>query len=154
MQYTFFRISVNNSDESAAELNCFMKSQRILAIHREFVFQGESSFWAIAVEYLAGEPALAKSNPRRKEKVDYKEVLSPADFSVYARLRDWRKQTAEKDAVPVYTILTNEQMAEIARKRCPSKSALGEVSGIGAGRLVKFGEQILDLLAVEENETH
>ncbi len=149
MQYKFFRISVNNSSEAEAELNRFLRGPRILAVHREFVTQGESSFWAVAVEYLFGEPPLEKTNPRRREKIDYKEVLEPGDFAVYARLRDWRKQTGDAEAVPVYTILTNEQMAEIARRRCSSLAALGEISGIGAGRLEKYGQQILDLLQLE-----
>ena len=146
MQFHFFRIPVNNNDVETEELNRFLSSSRVLAVHREFVLQGESSFWAVAVEYLAGDAAQEKTNFRRKEKIDYKEVLSPPDFAVYVHLRDWRKQIGEKEAVPVYTILTNEQMAEIVRRRCESKTALGGISGIGAGRLEKYGEQIIELL--------
>jgi len=146
MQYNFFRIPVNNSTDAAAELNRFLRTARILAIHREFVTQGESSYWAVAVEYLTGEVPLEKRSQRRKEKLDYKELLNPEDFALYARLRDWRKQTGDTEAVPVYTILTNEQMAEIARRRCTTLAALGEISGIGAGRLEKYGQLILEFL--------
>ena len=49
-----------------------------------------------------------------KQRVDYKEVLSPADFALFAKLRDWRKATAEQEGIPVYAVLTNEQLAAIA----------------------------------------
>jgi hypothetical protein len=38
--------------------------------------------------------------------VDYKEVLKPEEFEVFSRLREWRKGVAEKEGVPVYTVLT------------------------------------------------
>jgi hypothetical protein len=65
--------------------------------------------WALAVEYLEG-PALSGPGKTRggKPRVDYKEVLSPADFALFAKLRDWRKTTAEKEGIPVYAVLTNE----------------------------------------------
>ena len=43
-----------------------------------------------------------------RPKVDYKEVLKPDEFEVFSRLREWRKGVAEREGVPVYTVLTNE----------------------------------------------
>ena len=43
--------------------------------------------------------------------VDYREVLKPEEFEMFSRLREWRKALAEKEGVPVYTLLTNEQLA-------------------------------------------
>ena len=38
-------------------------------------------------------------------------MLKPEEFEVFSRLREWRKAAAEKEGVPVYTVLTNEQLA-------------------------------------------
>ncbi len=62
-------------------------------------------------------------------------------------LREWRKTVATNDAVPVYTIFTNEQLAEIAKKKVLSKSELNEVAGVGPGRLEKYGDSIIELIA-------
>jgi superfamily II DNA helicase RecQ len=78
--------------------------------------------------------------------VDYKQILSPEDFAVFVKLRQWRKTAAEKEGIPVYTIFTNEQLAEIARLRVGSKTELGRIEGIGEGRLKKYGDEVLQVL--------
>ena len=50
---------------------------------------------------------------------------------------------AETAAVPVYTIFTNEQLAEITRRRCTTATALAEIEGIGPGRVENYGQEIL-----------
>ena len=76
-----------------------------------FAADGENSFWTFCVEYLDG--AAAVSGGRRPPKVHYKEVLTPEEFEFFSRLRDWRKAAAEKEGVPVYAVLTNEQLAQV-----------------------------------------
>jgi hypothetical protein len=41
----------------------------------------------------------------KKTETDYKEVLPQDDFALCVRLREWKKQTAAAEAVPVYTII-------------------------------------------------
>ena len=64
-------------------------------------------------------------------KVDYREVLSPEDFAVFARLRQVRKEIAQDDAVPVYTVFTNEQLAQMVQGRATTKAALEKIAGVG-----------------------
>ena len=78
--------------------------------------------------------------------MDYKEVLSPEDFSVFATLREWRKQAAGEAGVPVYTIFTNEQLATIITKRVQSKTDLHGIEGIGEARVEKYGDTIIQFL--------
>lgn len=147
MQWQCFRVPVNNRDAAEEEFNRFLRGHRVLAVHREFVAQGESSYWALAVEYLPGEGGDdARREAGKKEKVDYKELLSPEEFARFVRLREWRKAAAQAEAVPVYIILTNEQMAEIARADCRSLRQLGAIDGIGPGRLEKYGKGVLEVL--------
>lgn len=146
MQWSFFRITVTGGEE-ALELNKFLRTVLVLNVHREFVSQGDGSFWAIAVEYLPATGTSAGRGSEGNGKTDFRAILSPADFTLFARLREWRKAAANSEAVPVYTIFTNEQLAEMARRRCSSKAALGEIDGIGAGRIEKYGEAVLELIA-------
>ena len=111
-----------------------------------------TAFWALAVEYLEGPaPSGPGSGDGRggKQRVDYKEVLSPADFALFAKLRDWRKATSETEGIPVYAVLTNEQLAAIATKRPETAAQLREIEGIGEAKAGKYGEAVL---AVEPPE--
>ena len=149
MQMAFYAIPTRGDTGVQEELNSFLRSHRVLAVHREFVPQGENSFWALAVEYLEGA---APSGPGTgdgrggKQRVDYKEVLSPADFALYAKLRDWRKATAETEGIPVYAVLTNEQLAAIATKRPENAAQLREVEGIGEVKVGKYAEAVLEVV--------
>ncbi|MDA9120080.1 HRDC domain-containing protein, partial [Opitutales bacterium] len=52
--------------------------------------------------------ALAKDAPSKgRAMVDYKEILEPADFACFVRLRELRKELAKKEEVPAYAIFTN-----------------------------------------------
>ena len=120
----------------------------MVTVHREFVAYEENSFWSFAVEYLEGNPANNKqsSGGAEKKRIDYKEVLSPEDFAVFARLREWRKHAAGEVGVPVYTIFTNEQLATIITNRALSKTDLRGIEGIGDARVDKYGDAILQFM--------
>ena len=145
MQLRFFTIPIPGGDEAAEELNRFLSAHRILAVDRQVARDGGASVWAVCVGYeSAGEsrPAAIK-----RGKVDYREVLNEADFTVYARLRSLRKEIAEREGVPLYNLFTNEQMAEMVTRRVDSAAALREISGIGEARVEKYGAAFLAALA-------
>ena len=76
MQLKLFTLPIKNSVEAEAEMNGFLREHRILAVKKEFVADGEDSFWTFCVEYLDGS-AVAATGGRRAPKVDYKELLNP-----------------------------------------------------------------------------
>ena len=124
MQFEFIIVPVNNSEMAQTELNKFLRSHRIVAVQKEFVSQGDSSFGALAVEYLEVNGGGQKGFGRR-QKVDYREVLSESDFTLFSKLRELRKTIAESEAVPVYTIFTNDQLAEMVTGKVVSKAGMG-----------------------------
>ena len=150
IQCTFFQIPITQAAESETELNTFLRSVRVLTIHKEFVNQGENSLWCLAVEYMpqAGEKDFKKGENRNK--TDYREILSQEDFALFVKLRDWRKQAASLEAVPVYTIFTNEQLAAIAQKRTATLSDLKTINGVGESRVGKYGDVILKIVGMEK----
>src|SRR2546426_9456587 len=103
-------------------MNGFLRGHRVLAVKKEFVPDGEISFWTFCVEYLDGAGLGALVPGGKLPKVDYKEALKPEEFEVFSRLRDWRKTVAEKEGVSVYVVLTNEQLAQMVQKKVNSKT--------------------------------
>jgi superfamily II DNA helicase RecQ len=144
MQLKVFRIPVSGAANAENEMNAFLRGHRILTVRKEFVPDGENSFWSFCVEYLELPAGGAVSDG--KPKVDYKEVLKPEEFEVFSRLRDWRKGVAEREGVPVYTVLTNEQLAQMVQKKVTSMAGLKEIEGVGEARLEKYGEALLRIL--------
>ena len=101
MRLKLFVVPIKNLGGAEAEMNGFLRGHRVLAVKKEFVADGENSFWRFCVKYLdgigGGAGALAAAG--KLPKVDYKEVLKPEGFEVFSRLRDWRRAVAEKEGV-------------------------------------------------------
>jgi ribonuclease D len=121
-------------------------------VHREFVAAGLESYWSFAVEVSAPATSAAGADASAppasgRTRIDYREVLPPEQFAIFAQLRQWRKQTAEAAGVPVYNIFTNEQLAEIVRQLPPDPTSLGKIVGIGEARVRKHGEAVLAALS-------
>jgi superfamily II DNA helicase RecQ len=148
IQFRYFMVPTMDTAEAEQELNRFLRSVRVLTVRHEFVQANGSPCWYAAVEYLQGgggeEGNEAKTGRKGK---DYREILPPEDFAIYSQLREWRKKRAEQEQVPVYTILTNEQLAKIAGFRPDNLSGLREIEGIGEARVTKYGSELLVILS-------
>ncbi len=153
LQYKFFMINAIEPQESEDELNRFLRSVRVVNVQREFVAHGDSPFWFLSVEYLFNQSGNVRDDVRsdRKSKIDYKEILSDDDFAVFVKLRDWRKKVAEEYAIPVYTIFTNDQLAQISQKRVMEKVSLQQIPGVGDARVKKYGDDVINIV---RNPTH
>jgi len=143
MQLSFFSIPALDGTGEAEALNRFLASHRVLSIDSQLVPDGQSSFWAVRVHH---EPAKLAKLPSKKGRIDYKEVLSPEDFSIYSALRELRKQVAEREAVPVYQVFSNEQLAALVTGRPTTRTALLEIEGVGVARADRYGAEFLEAL--------
>jgi superfamily II DNA helicase RecQ len=117
-------------------------------VQREFVDHGENSFWALAVEYMP----VGGGDAKKRSRVDYKEVLSPDDFLVFAKLREWRKGVAAEEGVPVYTVFSNEQLAKIAETRVQTEADLAGIDGIGKSRLEKYAKAVIEMVTSSHSD--
>ena len=154
MPIKFFAVPALDPGEAETELNRFMRGHRVVTNTRELAVGSGGPVWCVAVEYIdapvaAGAGAGGDANARRS-KVDYREVLPPAEFARFSKLRDLRKKMAEEEAVPVYAVFTNEQLALIAQKQPKTAAALQEVDGVGEGKAKKYGDRVLAVLASME----
>lgn len=146
MKFEFFSIPALSPGEGQQELNSFCSINRIASIEKQFVANGEQSYWAICVSYLDKEKKITAPG---KSKVDYREVLEEPDFAVFSKLRSLRKTLAEQEGVPVYALFTNEQLADMVRGRVTTLSGLAAIENVGKSRLDKYGTQFLEILHKE-----
>lgn len=139
MQVAFFRVGAAEA-AGQEELNRFLRGHRVLTLDKVF----HDGFWAVCVTYAPGPAAGADS--ARPPKVDYREVLDEPTFALFSRLREVRKGLAEQERLPAYAIFTNGQLAEIAKARCTTPAALGQIEGVGPARVEKYGAALLAVL--------
>ena len=146
MKYKFYHILALAPEKTEAALNQFCAQHHVLKTEREFVADGGNSFWSICAMYSDNSVAPFTGKEGRKNRVDYKEVLSEADFVIYSALRDFRKQVADRDGTAVYNLFTNEQLAEMVEQRIESKASLGKIKGVGAAKLEQYGDEFITCL--------
>jgi ATP-dependent DNA helicase RecQ len=91
----------------------------------------------------ADKAAAKTAKARRAAPVDLPDDAVP----VFELLRAWRAVTAKEQGVPAYVIFHDATLRQIATERPSSLAALATVSGVGEGKLTKYGQQVLDALA-------
>ena len=148
MPLKFFIIPVRDLVNAENALNAFLSNHAVISIERKWIDEGWNSFWSICVDYLVLGSELPKDRLKNsnRSRIDYREVLSADEFSLFAKLRDWRKEVAQQESVPVYTVFTNEQLAQMILQRISNKDSLSKIEGVGASRSEKYADQILAIL--------
>ncbi len=148
MKMKFFGVPALAPDTAEAELNAFLGSHRVLSVKRHLVVGDGAAFWALCINYQESSAAIPAI---RKGKIDYREVLSSADFTVFAELRKLRKELAQRDGVPPYSVFTNAQLAAMVRQRMQTPSELEALAGVGAKRAEKYGAAFVEALRAAWN---
>jgi len=143
MQFRLFSIPATGDPEGEEELNRFLRSHRAVSVQKELVQTGTAAFWCFCVEFIEGSQGPEQKGGGRR-RIDYKEVLSEADFTLFAQLREVRKRLAGEEAIPVYAVCTNAQLAEMAKTRPESLADMKKIDGLGDAKVDKFGEAFLD----------
>jgi superfamily II DNA helicase RecQ len=142
IQYAPFLLPLYADSAEQEALNRFIRTHRIVQTRRELVSLEAVPHWAVLVEYLDGGEKAAGENP--KSKIDYKEILSAEDFTLFSKLRDTRKKLAEDAGLPVYAVCTNEQLAEIAKRKPKTLAECMQIDGIGQGKAEKYVPALLE----------
>lgn len=149
MRLAFFHIPVLHPQPAQDELNQFLASRRVSRVDKAFVADPAAPAWSVVVTWIEGDPgAAAGAGPARHGRVavDYKALLSAAEFALYDRLRQLRRELAQAEGLPPYAVFTNEQLAALVQQRVTSEPALAAVEGVGEGRLARYGAPVLALL--------
>jgi ATP-dependent DNA helicase RecQ len=70
----------------------------------------------------------------------------PGDAGLIDALRALRRELAKAQNVPAYVVFHDTTLLEIARLRPRTQAQLGQVSGIGALKLARYGAKLLELV--------
>jgi ATP-dependent DNA helicase RecQ len=89
------------------------------------------------------------SSSRTSERADPTVGMSPRQRARWERLRLWRTDTAKSEGVPAYVIFHDATLAEIARNGPESVDDLRDIPGIGARKLERFGEELVEVVGDE-----
>ncbi|MEJ6523699.1 MAG: DNA helicase RecQ [Opitutales bacterium] len=89
-----------------------------------------------------------KQKVKREKKVKKVAIAldNDLDQSLYEDLRITRQQLAKKRRVPAYVIFNDKTLAELAQVKPQSLDEMLDISGIGAAKLKKFGQALLDVI--------
>ncbi|MBC7919970.1 MAG: DNA helicase RecQ [Ferruginibacter sp.] len=97
------------------------------------------------------------SNVTEEEEEDKELLNTPAkahDQVLFELLKALRKKVAKEKGLPPYVIFQDPSLEEMATTYPTNKEELGQINGVGVGKVTKFGKPFVDLIAkyVEENE--
>ena len=140
-QFSSFFISPFGEMGACDELNLFLRSHRIVNVEKRLVDGERGTGWLFLVEYGAEVKTQSPSAPR----IDYRDVLNEQEYALFDRLRELRKDIAEKQGVPVYAVFTNEQLAGMVKTPPLALKDILALSGVGDARVKQYGEAFLSI---------
>lgn len=146
------------ADPAMTDLNTFLLAHRVATVQREIVTTPAGPLLLFVVEFIAtaGTTGKAASSPAPSSsstsRVDYRDVLSEADFAVFTTLREIRKQLADADGVPLYAIFSNAQLAAMIQEKCTTVAGMLKIEGVGKARTDKYSEAFLPTLLTAFSE--
>ena len=77
------------------------------------------------------------------------------EYALFDKLRQLRKDIAEKSGIPVYAVFTNDQLAAMVKKPPQAVKDLLAIAGIGESKVKQYGDAFVALFSKElhpENE--
>ncbi len=110
----------------------FCINKKVQKLESQFFLQEGRAYWSVAVHY----DVLEKGTEKNLDLDEYQKLL-------YERLREWRKETGQKEGIPVFLIATNQQLVDMVRRKVLSIDAMKGIKGFGKGKIGKYGKQIL-----------
>lgn len=110
---------------------------------------GGLSFGPRAKPILKGEQELSIAVPPPRRRAARRRYEGPAD-PIFDALREARRKLASDAGVPPYVIFHDSTLREIAQRKPSNLRELGEVQGVGATKLERYGEAMLAVLATAD----
>jgi ATP-dependent DNA helicase RecQ len=107
---------------------------------------GGLSFGPGAKPILKGEEQLTIAVPPSRRRARRSRREGPAD-PLFDALREARRKLATDAGVPPYVIFHDSTLREIASRKPRDLNELAEVQGVGAVKLERYGQAMLDVLS-------
>jgi superfamily II DNA helicase RecQ len=143
-QYASFFVSPFGEASACDELNTFLKSRRIVNVEKRLIDGERGTGWLFLVEFGNEQKGPAPNLPAQR--VDYRELLTAQEYALFDKLRQLRKDLAEKQGVPVYAVFTNDHLANMVKTRPATLKAISTLPGVGEARVKQYGAAFLKTL--------
>lgn len=118
------------------ELRKFLLNKKLRSLHPQFFELHGTAYWTVFVEY---ESVVSAESPKN-------EALNTAEGLLYRRLQEWRKETAEREGVPVFIVATNKQLVALVKQRPMTLEALRSIQGFGKKKVSAYGKALVGIL--------
>ena len=119
-------------------VNKFCLNKLVHKVEAQFFNLNNKFFWTIIIVY--------EEVVKQKEKI--KIPLTESQKLLYQRLREWRRQKAEKLGFPVFLICNNYQLEEIVKNKTNTLEKLKNIKGIGPAKTQQYGKEILEIVKI------
>jgi superfamily II DNA helicase RecQ len=130
MQVKIFNIPIPEGDSATEDMNVFLRSKKILSVQNEFVTTSSGLFCCFVVRYIDVYVGSLGTNPSERVKIDYREVLDTDAFGRFSNLRETRKRIAQEEGIPAFAVLTDAELAELAKIETLTIESFKTVKGI------------------------
>ncbi|MCP4398574.1 MAG: hypothetical protein GY801_14915, partial [bacterium] len=118
------------------ELRAFLLNKQIKTLRPEFFQANGKAYWSIFAEY---ENVFSTD-------IEKSDGLNEPQKLLFQRLREWRKETANKEGIPVFIIANNSQLAEVVLRDPKTLESLRQIHGFGKKKVDKYGKEILGMI--------
>jgi len=152
MNIRFFTLHYNEETGNFedGELQELLAQNEILSISEQFFVYRNLPKWGIVVKYtplrtIEQKPLLKQEQKLPQKEEPYMKVLEQKDWPLFEKLREWRKEEADKIKKPLYIILDNMKLAQIAHSLPKTLQDLENLK-IGQSKVEKYGKDILQLI--------
>lgn len=106
-----------------------------------------------ALRFATLEPASEKSGTpkvRRRAPQPLKRPLTEEERRILAELKKWRLEKSYREMVAAYMICQDRTLEHLAMEKPSTLDGLQEIYGLGASRISRFGEELLEALQKAE----
>lgn len=131
------------------ELNVFLRSKKILQIEQQLVNSPEGAFWSFCIRYIEKQPG--SFSPKRERK-DFKQILSAEAFARFSKFRVVRKQVAQDKGIPPFVVFSDEELAGLAKLDELTPASMKTIKGIGDKKVEKYGDFFIKALQDEKGQ--
>ncbi len=140
MQFKLFTIPIHENEKVLAELNRFLRANKVLDVQQQLVSNKDGAHWCFSIRY--GDTSSSQTS-YKKAKVDYRQVLDEADFQKFSKLRVIRKKVAAHDGVPAYAVFTDEELANLAELDVITPKNMLTIKGIGDKKIERYAKYFI-----------
>lgn len=85
-------------------------------------------------------------NPDRYQKIKGARGLDPGAMARLKAIFDWRESVAEKRDVPLFRVLGNQSLVDMAKRPPSDRKQLAEIKGVGWKKAKRYGDEMMAAL--------